>query len=353
MMPRKAPSVKYGCSTSRLAAFFREQCPQGVALRQRHRPPPQPAATPQQVHEQWPLHSQEGLRLHNQAVATICTIRDPLGGAMMASRAFSVGAPRRWRSLEWIEVRQVLRGAFSDWQTLPDELQTDHALGLAGTASDLFPGQLTLWLAGLGVAQRFMRPGHPTDQPHIARNHRTLRDWAVDPQSAVDGHHLQQALEREREVHNHLYPSPASDCGGQPPLTAHPELLVPRRPYHPGWELGLFDMHRVYQCLAQYTFERKIDGKARVSLGRQAYSLGARLVRERGLSTVRARFDAHTAEWVLSTLDGEDLLRCPPKGLDVRPLTGLDPCVVLPAPARQLSLPLFEAGRGVRLLLDS
>jgi len=92
---------------SRLAAFFREQCPQCVALRPRHRPPPQPAATAHPVHEQWPLHSQEGLRLHNQAVATICNIRDPLGGAMMASRAFSVGAPRRWRSLEWSEVRDV------------------------------------------------------------------------------------------------------------------------------------------------------------------------------------------------------------------------------------------------------
>lgn len=329
---------------SRLAIFFRERCPECVALRQRHRHPPQSATSPRRVHEQWQLDSQEGIRLSNQDVATICNIRDPLGGAMIASRAFSVSTQRRWRHLAWTEVREVVRGAFSEWQTLPDELQTDNELGLAGTSNDLFPSQLTLWLAGLGVAHRFIRSGHPTDQPHIERNHRTLRDWAVYQESVVDVEHLQQALEWERHVHNHLYPSQASDCAGRPPLTAHPELLTPRRAYHPGWERELFDMQGVYQCLAQYTFERKIDSKARVSLGSQTYSLGARLVREDELKAVQARFDAHTAEWVFRTLDGEELMRCPPKGLDARTLTGLDPSEVLPAPARQLALPCFVLG---------
>lgn len=338
---------------SRLATFFQQQCPECVAPRQRHRHPPNPATMPRRVHEQWQLDSQEGIPLGTQDVATLCNIRDPVGGAMIASQAFSVGTPRRWRKLAWTEVRAVLRGAFCEWQTLPDELQTDNELGLAGTSHDLFPGQLTLWLAGLGVVHRLIRPGHPTDQPHIERNHRTLRDWAVDTESVVDVEHLQQALERERAVHNRLYPSHASDCGGRPPLTAHPELLRPRRLYYPGWELELFDLRRVYQCLAQQSFERKVDAKARVSLGSQSYSLGAQRVRERGLSRVQVRLNAQTAEWVFSTLEGEELMRCPPKGLDVRTLTGLDPSVVLPAPARQLALPCFDLSEGGRLSLDS
>lgn len=339
---------------SRLATFFREQCPECVAARRRHRHPPQPAVTPRQVHEQWQLDSQEGIRLSNQEVATICNIRDPLGGAMMASRAFAVGTKRRWRKLEWTEVRDVLRAAFTEWQTLPDEVQTDNELGLAGASNDRFPGKLTLWLVGLGVVHRFIRPGHPTDQPHIERNHRTLKDWAVDQQSVVDVDHLQQALERERHVHNHLYPSQASDCDGRPPLTAHPELLTPRRAYHPSLELELFDLQRVYTLLAHLTFERKLDGKARVSLGRQLYPLGAKLVRERRLKTVKARFDPNTAEWVFLTPDEkEEIVRRPPKGLDVQALTGLEPSDSLPAPVVQLSLPFFDPRQEVRLLLDS
>jgi len=272
---------------------------------------------------------------------------------MIASRAFSVGTERRWRKLEWTEVRDVLRTGFAEWQTVPSELKTDNELGLAGASNDLFPGKLTLWLAGLGVTHRFIRPGHPTDQPHIERNHRTLRDWAVTQQSVADVDQLQQALERERHVHNHLYPSQASDCDGRPPLTAHPELLTPRRVYQPDRELELFDLQGVYRLLAQLTFERKLDSKARVSLGRQPYSLGQKLVRERQLKTVQARFDPNTVEWVFLTPDQEEVVRRPPKGLDVQTLTGLDPSDLLPAQVVQLPLPFFDPRQGVRLLLDS
>jgi len=337
---------------SRLAVFFREQCPQCVATRRPRRNPPQPTATPRQVHEQWQLDSQEGIRLTNQEVATICNIRDPVSGAVIASRAFAVGTKRRWRKLEWTEVREVVRSAFAEWQTLPDELQTDNELGLAGTPSDLFPGKLTLWLHGLGVSHRFIRPGRPTDQPHIERNHRTLKNWAVHAHSVADLHHLQQALERERQVHNHLFPSQASDCAGRPPLTAHQELLTPRRLYQLDREQALFDFQRVYDFLAQFSFKRKVDGKARVSLGRQTYSLGQQPVRERKLQFVLARFDPNAKEWVFLTPDEEEIVRRPPKGLDLQSLTGLNSSGPLPAQVVQLALPFMDSHPGVRLLLD-
>jgi hypothetical protein len=338
---------------SRLAVFFREQCPQCVAARRPRRHPSQSAAAPRQVHEQWQLDSQEGIRLTNQEVATICNIRDPVSGAMIASRAFAVGTKRRWRKLEWTEVREVVRGAFAEWQTLPDALQTDHELGLAGTPSDLFPGKLTLWLHGLGVSHRFIRPGRPTDQPHVERNHRTLKNWAVDTQSVADLHHLQQALERERQVHNHLFPSQASDCVGRPPLTAHPELLTPRRSYQLDREQALFDLQRVYDFLAQFRFKRKIDGKARVSLGHHTYSLGQQNVRERKLQSVLARLDPNAKEWVFLTPDEEEIVRRPPKGLDLQSLTGLNPSGSPAAQVIQLTLPFMDPQPGVRLLLDS
>ena len=60
----------------------------------------------------------------------------------------------------------------------------------------------------------------------------------------------------------------------QPPLVAHPELLVPRRPYRPEWELDLFDLRRVDNYLATQTWIRKASEVGQVSLGGQRYGLG-------------------------------------------------------------------------------
>jgi len=329
--------------SSRLADFFLEKCPDCVAPRQSHfgRLRRGPAATC--VHELWQLDSQEGVRLNNGEIATICSVRDPVGGAMIASRAFSVGTKRRWRKLEWTEVRDVLRDAFTEWLTLPDGIQTDNELGLAGASNDPFPGKLTLWLVGLAVAHRLSRPGRPTDQPHIERSHRTLGDWIADDEGMQDSTHLQQRLDHERYVYNHLYPSQASNCAGQPPLIAHPELLNPRRPYQPELEVELFDLQRVYDYLAQFTFKRKVSAKAQVSLGRQSYTLGKKLIREHQLETVLVRFDQVNAEWKFFTPEDEELVAFPVKGMTVQVLTGLNLAVQRPARPVQLAFSFFGA----------
>jgi transposase len=328
---------------SRLATFFKERCPECVAER---KPRPEPVSRLPDatgVHEIWQLDSQEKILLATGEIATICNIRDPLGAAIITSRAFSVKTERHWRKLEWTEVRQVIRQGCTEWQTLPDAVQTDNELGLAGGPNDPFPGQLTLWLVGLGVKHRFIRPGCPTDQPHIERNHQTLDNWTLNEVDRADLPHLQQALDRERQVYNHWFPSRASDCAGRPPLTAHPELLQPRRPYQPEGELALFDIQRVYAYLATFTFKRKLNASAQVSLGRRMYSLGKQLLRDRQLETVLVRFDLLDQQWVFSTETEEELVRRPLKGLDVQTLTGLDPHAIHVSLPIQLSLPFLVA----------
>src|SRR5438874_444012 len=159
-------------SRSRLAAFFKVECPECVR-------PPHPAAAPPPrppvataVHEIWQLDCQEAIRLQDGQIATICNIRDPFGAAMIASWAFGVKQGTRWRKVRWTEIRQVLREAFSEWQTLPDTLQTDNEAVLTGQPTDPFPSLLTLWLRGLGVIHQFIRPNTPTDQAQIERTHR-------------------------------------------------------------------------------------------------------------------------------------------------------------------------------------
>ena len=328
---------------SRLAAFFKERCPECVATRKSRTPPAQRPPDATAVHEIWQLDSQEGIRLSNGEIATICNIRDPVGAAMIASRAFSVKTKLHWRKLTWTEVRGVLRDAFTEWQTLPDGVQTDNELGLAGGPNDPFPGKLTLWLVGLGITHRLIRPGCPTDQPQIERNHRTLDDFALDEKAVTDLEYLQQALDRERSVYNHHFPSRASDCAGQPPLIAHSELLRPRRHYQPELELALFDLQRVYDYLATFTFKRTVNASAQVSLGRRMYSLGKKLVREHQVKTVLARFDPEQKEWVFLTENEEELVRRPPKDLDVQTLTGLGPLAIQPLQPVQLTLPFLVA----------
>lgn len=330
---------------SSLAAFFKERCPECVAGR-KPRPPkaPRPALATE-VHEVWQLDSQEGLRLLSGEIATVCNIRDPLGAAMIASQAFSVQTELHWRKLDWTEVRGVLRQAFTEWHTLPSSLLTDNELGLAGGPNDPFPGQLTLWLVGLGIQHHFIRPGQPTDQPQIERNHRTLDDFTLNAEDLSDLSHFQRALDRERKMHNEHFPTQASDCQGRPPLLAHPELLRPRRCYQPESELALFDLQRVYDHLATFTFERKISVSSQVSLGCQIYSLGKALTQKIDDKVVQVRFDPDRREWVFLKRQAnpaekaEELARRPVKNLDVTTLTGLVPQDMRPRKPMQLTFP--------------
>jgi hypothetical protein len=329
---------------SRLAAFFKANCPECVAPYTSHPKRSPHACEASAVHEIWQLDSQENIRLRNGEVATICSIRDPFGAAMLASQAFSVKRGIAWRKLTWLEVRQVLRLAFSEWQTLPDSVWTDNEHALAGNADDPFPSRLTLWLAGLGIRHVFIRPHCPTDQPHIERNHRTLDNLAIDETGRADLATLQQALDRERQIYNQRFPSQASDCAGRPPLEAHPALLRPRRPYRSEWEWQLFNLQQVYDFLARIEpFERRVNGVGQVHLGGNRYSVGLRHAGK----PVWVNFDAECIQWVVSLKrsEGSDqtlevLAHCPPMGLDFYSLTGLRTPVPLPEPQPiQLTLP--------------
>ncbi len=143
-------------------------------------------------------------------IASVCNVRGPVGAAIIASRAFPVQTEKHWRKLQWTEVREVLRAGFTEWQTLPDGVVTDNELSLGGSPTDPFPSLLTLWLVGLGVRHIFIRPHCPTDQAQVERTHRTPSDFALDEESQANLTALQQALDRERVLHNTLFP-----CSGQ------------------------------------------------------------------------------------------------------------------------------------------
>jgi transposase len=187
-------------SRSRLYAFFHQECPECLSIWTKHKEV-SPPATGTGVHEVWQVDHQEGHRLLDGTITTVCNIRDPYGAAMIASQAFSVKTAQRWRKLTWEEVRQVLRAGFAEWQTLPDSVLTDNEMGLGGNPNDPFPSWLSLYLAGLGIKHTFIRSHRPTDQPQVERNHRTLDGLTEDESSRQDLVSFQRSLDQERHMY--------------------------------------------------------------------------------------------------------------------------------------------------------
>ena len=99
--------------------------------------------------------------------------------------ALHIKTERHWRKLEWTRVRGVPRGGSSEWQTVS-----------------------------------FGPVGPPTSPISSA----IAVPWTTD-KGLSDAEHLQQALDWERGMHNHLYPSQASDCASRPPCRPTPNCL--------------------------------------------------------------------------------------------------------------------------------
>lgn len=323
-------------SRGRLAVLFKASCPELLAPR---RPRPTPVSAPPAptaVHECWQLDFQEAILLADGHRASICTIRDPVGAAIIASQALDVTGGPRGRRWTWQEVRAVLRSAFTRWGTLPDSVQTDNEVNLGGQPTDPLPSGLTLWLVGLGITHRFIRPHTPTDQAEVERSHRTLDGFVGLPDPTLTSAQLQDRLDAERELHNQHFASRASDCGGRPPLSAHPELRQPRRPYRPEWERALFDPQRVYSYLATVTLSRKVSATGQIQLAGRSRSVGRALANQ----AVTVRCDADCHAWVVTDADGRPVNRLTIDGMDVTTLTGIPAPADADLPPIQLTLPL-------------
>jgi len=327
-------------SRSCLYTYFHQHCPECLSVWTKHKEVPRPPQA-DAVHEVWQLDHQEGHRLADGSIATVCNIRDPYGAVMIASQAFEVKTEQRWRKLTWEEVRQVLRAGFTEWHTLPDIVQTDNEMGLGGNPNDPFPSWLSLYLAGLGIKHTFIRSHRPTDQPQIERNHRTLDGFTEDEDSRQNMANFQRALDRERFVYNHHFPARASDCDGLPPLQAHPALLKPFRAFEPEWENTLFEMQRVFDFLASFTFDRKVNRNGQVTLKGLHYTVGLAHKDKQ----IKVCLDPKTQEWIFLECNSQDqkieLRRQPLIGIDFLSLTGLDLPQDSPLlPPIQLTLPL-------------
>jgi len=279
---------------------------------------------PTAVHQQWQMDFKVEIALDDGTLATLYTVRDPVGASCPGAFIFPTGKVGQKGSKVTVErARSVLRKCFARWRTLPDEIQTDGEPALVGKAQDSFPSRFTLWLTGLGIVHVVIRPATPTDNAEVERCHRTLNDYAIVGNEDADVQQLQSILDQAAYELNYELPSRAKDCAGRPPVVAHPELLQPRRPFQPEHELALFDLHRVDAYLATFTWERKVGQTGQITLGgrHQSYSVG----RPYAGQQVLVRFDPADRHFVFYTPHDPDreIGRRPARDLGVADLTGL------------------------------
>jgi transposase InsO family protein len=300
-----------------LAYFFRAVCPELLQPRNPRPPKPQKA---RHVHEIWQIDGKEAIRLADGTIATVLDVREPVACISLGAFAHSVKTKKAWRKLNLREIQADLRQLFTKWG-LPKGIQTDRESVYGSLPTEAFPTLFTLWLVGLGIQHHLSRPAQPTDQAHVERNHQTIFYWMETPYPWPNLSSLQAKLDEACYMHNEVLPSRARDCNGGVPIEVHPEVCNPRRPYHPGIELTLFDLARVDDFLSRFSWSYKVSKMGQFRIAKQRYSLGQAVANQ----YIDARFEPDGRQFAFyDGRKGKLVKRCPAKGLDVAIITGLD-----------------------------
>jgi len=298
------------------------------------------------VHGLWQLDFKESVDVPGVGSTTFTQARDRVGCATVLHQVHPAPtADQRIVKLTTEQVQADCRIAFTQWG-LPDAIQTDHASIFVDDDPTPFPTHLTLWWISLGIEPVRIPRHTPQRNGSVERSHRTLNERTLINQHFRDAAHLQAQVDADWTELNTVCPSRAGDCHGQPPVTAHPELTVPRRFYSPDQEEALFDLRAVDAYLAQFTWVRTVNSYGRLSLGSQRYGLGRAWAGQK----VSIQFEPLQRVMVFTLLPSRLTAGSDARPSITRPALGLsatDLCGTIqaaPVPPRQLSFPrwLFD-----------
>lgn len=145
---------------------------------------------------------------------------------------------------------------------------------------------LALWLEGLGVNVIFNRPRRPTDNAKVERMQRTTKNWA-EVNQCIDIHQLEERLKITCEIQRELYK--VTRLTNKPRKDVFPELYTNPRKY----QSESFNVNRIYQRLASWTFVRQSSSSGQVSIYNQIYYLGIIYKKQ----YIAIKFNEQTLEW--------------------------------------------------------
>jgi hypothetical protein len=317
----------------------------GDRLRKKRQPSEDKLPLSGVAHGVWQLDAKESVPIPGLGATTFNQARDAFGRVTVMHRIHPAEKPdQRIVKLSAAQIQQDCRIAFTQWG-LPDAIQTDRASIFVDADLSPFPTRLRLWWVGLGIEHRLIPRHTPKRNGSVERAHRTLNERTLVGQQYDRAAELQSQVDADWPELNAECPNRARGCDGQPPLLAHPELLRPRRPYRPEWELDIFALSRVHSSLAEQTWTRTVSENGQVSLGGTHYNVGRAWAEQ----TVTVSFDAARGQFVFTHVRvqraaGRRLAVLAPiyrdaKGLSVEDVTGL-PAALSELPERQLMFPL-------------
>ena len=228
----------------------------------------EPAVTPVKAavpHDVWEIDHQDHLAVRGlDALGVVQNIRDPAAGLIIGSDLF-VG-PRGAQGVAIDALFDAIRRRLSVWGR-PAAFQVDHGTTFLGRPQRQFPSRFELLGAGWGIPVQPIRPGRPTDNGAVERQHRTIDALLLGPTYA-SWEAAQAALDQHQQDLNTRFPSRARGCRGLPPLVAAPQARHSGRPYDPALEWEQFDQAAVDRLLAGWEWTRQVGRRTpQISFG--------------------------------------------------------------------------------------
>jgi hypothetical protein len=212
-------------------------------------------------------------------------------------------------------VQAQLRRAFARWGR-PGALRVDNGEPWASPRGDL-PSELALWLAGLGVALRYIPPRRPQRNGVVERSQGVGQAWA-EPHTCRSAGELRRRLARMDEIQRAEYPS----CGGRSRLEAHPGLAHSGRRYSAAWERRHWDLGAAREYLAGFAVPRKVRPGGNIS----AYGRDLRVGQRYAGRVVYQQYDPEAGEWVCTDEQDRQLRRWPAPEICRRRIVTLSVC---------------------------
>jgi len=296
-------------------------------------------------HGVWQMDAKESMQIPGVGLVSFNQARDEFGRVTVMHRVHAEAErARKMARLTSETAFQDCRIAFTQWG-MPEAIQTDRDTIYVDSGQSPFPNRIVLWWVGLGIEHRLIPRRTPKRNGTVERCHRTLLERTLEHQKFESAEALQKQVDTDWYELNAECPSRARGCHGKPPLVAHPELLTSDRPYRPEWELELFDLKRVDEYLATFTWIRTCTSVGQLRMRKIRYSLGYAWAHQ----NVSVTFDPEFRQFVFTQIRSEtrkgkrqpklDPVRRDAKNLSVEDITGLADALNT-LPTHQLMLPL-------------
>lgn len=220
-------------------------------------------------HELWEMDAEGTVAVEGLNYVSNINIKD--AKSKVHIMAFPVHTKGKMKQPKTESYYWTLRLAFAQWG-LPKSIQADKdSVFIDSRSKSPFPSKLHLWLIGLGIKFCFINVPPPLKQAMVERSHQTLNRQTLKGQKYENWQALFKFTNKRRKRLNEKLPNRM--IGNKAPLQVHPDAQHSGRIYQVQQEAELFEIHRIYEYLAQCCWYRKVSKAKTVSLSRQIYYL--------------------------------------------------------------------------------